>query len=80
MEIAVFWFLTVFALGSEIEQAQEETAILAEEVEVLTQDFVNLAGKHSSLHALQKLNHENQQKQIENINGVLDNLQDKHEF
>ena len=74
MEIAVFWFLTVFALGSEIEQAQEETAILAEEVEVLKQGFINLAGKHSTLYALHKLDHDTHHAKIDNIIDTLETL------
>ena len=80
MEIAIFWFVSMVAVGQEITSTQEdlmatygEQVLLEERISVLENTQLRIAGAHSSLYAtteLMKLDTENLVERVEALEAA----------
>lgn len=66
--------MIIYALAEGIKENDARMDDLQEQIVDLNNNFLNLAGKHSTLYALHKLDHDTHHKKIDNIIDTLETL------
>ena len=93
MEIAVFWLLSMMAMSSEIETANDNIRMLEAEVITLQiqndivfdtledheKNIINTAAAHSAFYAAQQLKNEEYEESINLLNQKVDTLKEMSE-
>lgn len=72
-----FIFFMGVGLGSEINNTNDDVSMLTKQLNKLEETVLRLAGSHASVSARTKTNDEAQEKQLQNLQGKVDYLDEK---